>query len=227
MSDLISMFLLGIFGTGHCIGMCGPVVFVFPGQTGRLNPHLAYHAGRITTYVTIGILIGVLVQGLERLSQSMNPDPMQTTLILQVTIRFIAAIFMMIFGIHRLGLIREPAIISVVSPNRLPGYKFLIRSAGTHDNLVKMLLIGLLLGLLPCGLSYAAFARILDAGSPWSAGILVLAFGLGTLPGLLIIGTSASVLFRRYRKYMEVISGVIMVAMAIKLVVKAVTALSG
>ena len=62
--DLVSLFLLGLLGTGHCVGMCGPLVFAFPGQTGRFVSHLAYHGGRLGTYAMIGVVMGGLGAGL-------------------------------------------------------------------------------------------------------------------------------------------------------------------
>jgi sulfite exporter TauE/SafE len=60
--DIYGMFLLGLLGTGHCIGMCGPLIFAFPGRTGRLMPHLAYHLGRIITYTGVGAALGAIGQ---------------------------------------------------------------------------------------------------------------------------------------------------------------------
>ena len=79
--------------------------------------------------------------------------------------------------------------------------------------------MGLILGWLPCGLSYAAFARALAARSISSGALLTLAFGVGTLPGLLVIGTGAGALWRRYRVHMEMAAGLLMIAMAAGLAV--------
>jgi uncharacterized protein len=78
-------------------------------------------------------------------------------------------------------------------------------------------LIGLMMGLLPCGLSFAAFARALATRSSLEGGLLLLAFALGTLPGLLLIGTGASGIFRKYRKHSEILSGILMIGMAFSL----------
>ena len=59
-----SMFMLGILGTGHCLGMCGPLVIAFPARSGKLASHLYYHLGRIFTYVVIGSVMGGIGAGL-------------------------------------------------------------------------------------------------------------------------------------------------------------------
>ena len=50
-TSFVALFFLGLSGTGHCIGMCGPLVFAFPGKTGHVSAHLCYHAGRLCTFV--------------------------------------------------------------------------------------------------------------------------------------------------------------------------------
>jgi hypothetical protein len=56
--DLVGMFMLGLFGTGHCIGMCGPLIFALPGRSGKFMSHVWYHSGRVITYVAIGGILG-------------------------------------------------------------------------------------------------------------------------------------------------------------------------
>ena len=80
-----------------------------------------------------------------------------------------------------------------------------------------MCLLGMLMGFLPCGLSFAAFARALPSGSAWAGGTLLLAFGLGTLPGLLALGLGASGLLRRHRKHSDLLAGLLMIYMAVSL----------
>jgi sulfite exporter TauE/SafE len=84
-----------------------------------------------------------------------------------------------------------------------------------------MFILGLMLGLLPCGLSYGAFARAIPTGSIFNGALLVLAFAFGTIPGLLLLGTGASKIFQRYRKQSDILAGLLMLFMGIKLGMKA------
>jgi hypothetical protein len=86
--------------------------------------------------------------------------------------------------------------------------------------------LGLLLGFLPCGLSYGAFAQALGTGSVVAGAALVLAFAVGTVPGLLLLGTGVSAIVRRYRRTSDVIAGVLMLYMAVMLARKALKALA-
>jgi sulfite exporter TauE/SafE len=89
--DLIPLFLLGLLGTGHCIGMCGPLVVAFPGRTGRYTPHFFYHLGRIVTYSGIGAVMGGIGSGLAMVSSVTGSDHLQ--LVARVQMVFVSSVF--------------------------------------------------------------------------------------------------------------------------------------
>lgn len=213
--------MLGVLGTGHCIGMCGPLVVALPGQTGRFSAHLAYHTGRLITYTMIGALMGAAGSGLIHLAAYLGGNPMLWVTRLQVGISLVAGLFLLFFGLSRLGFIAEPEWLAIASPNRLPGWKSLISKAPDQRGDRDLLLMGLLLGGLPCGLSYAAFAKALAGASVLSGAFMALIFGLGTLPGLLAIGAGAALLLHRFRQQADILAGLIMLGMAAILLIKA------
>lgn len=214
-ADLYALFLLGILGTGHCVGMCGPLVFAFPARSGRMSAHLFYHLGRIGTYTAVGGTMGALGLGLSQLAGRSGLDPLAWIARLQVGFSLLAAAFLLVFGLSRLEIIREPAWMSFAAPEKIPGFGRILHSAGGGRS--GMLVLGMVLGFLPCGLSFAAFARALPAGGFLPGALMTLAFGLGTLPGLLLLGTGASGLARRYRRHSDILSGMVMIAMAASL----------
>ena len=217
LSDLLSLTLLGLLGTGHCVGMCGPLVITLPGRLGKPSAHLWYHLGRITTYTLIGALLGTVGGTLSRLG-----------LVAQIQVAFaaLAALFLLLFGLERIGLLRAPGRTATFlpPPSRLPGYRA-ARRAANSGRPSGMLPMGAIMGFLPCGLSYAAFARSLPSGSATAGALLLLAFSLGTLPGLLLLGTTASRLMQRHRALSETLSGALMIAMAVKLAAETLQAL--
>lgn len=216
-SDLYALFLLGILGTGHCVGMCGPLIFAFPARSGGVRAHLFYHLGRISTYTAIGGVMGALGAGLSQLAGRSGLDPLAWIARLQVGFSLLAAAFLLVFGLARLEIIQEPPWMSLAAPEKIPGFHRILRSARNRPSGSGMFLLGLVLGFLPCGLSFAAFARALPAGGFLRGALMVLAFGLGTLPGLLLLGTGASGIARRYRRHSDILSGVVMIAMAVSL----------
>jgi sulfite exporter TauE/SafE len=213
--DLAALALLGLFGVGHCLGMCGPLVVAFPGRARGIRPHLWYHAGRIGTYTCLGVLLGALGGAIGQLGAVAR---------LQVALSAFAALFLLLLGLARLGLLPEPGALRV--PNRALA-KGLARAQQLASNAgpIGMLPLGVINGLLPCGLSYAALARALPAGGPLQGGLCVAVFGLGTLPGLLLFGTAAAGLLRRHRAVADVLAGAIMIALAVDLGADVVQAL--
>ncbi|MFZ1200875.1 MAG: sulfite exporter TauE/SafE family protein [Desulfobacterales bacterium] len=222
--DLISLFLLGLLGTGHCVGMCGPLVVAFPGRTGRLSPHLFYHFGRLFTYGAIGAVMGGIGRGLALASAVTGSDHLQLVARLQVTLSVVSAGFLLYFGLCQLGFFPQPRWLQIVAPEKIPGYRRIIRLAFIKQGAAEMVFAGLMMGFLPCGLSFAAFSRALAAGGVMRGFLLLAAFGIGTLPGLLLIGTGATTLARRYQVHSDIIAGLLMIAMGLSLGLKALAA---
>lgn len=223
-TELTALFMLGLLGTGHCIGMCGPLIVALPGQAGRFSAHLAYHAGRLITYTLIGSLMGGLGSGLIRLASVLGSDPMVWMARTQMGIGLLAGLFLLFFGLSRLGFVAEPDWLAVASPSSMPGWRGLMNRVADRRSNGDLFLMGLILGGLPCGLSYAAFAKALPAGGMMAGAAMALVFGLGTLPGLLAVGAGAAALLRRYRRQADLLAGLIMLGMAAMLLVNVITA---
>lgn len=207
--DLIGMFVLGALGTGHCIGMCGPLVFAFPGRSGRFLPHLWYHAGRIATYVLVGAALGAAGMALS----ARTP--------LAGGLRLAAAAALGAFGLMRLGWLPEPRWMQALSLEKVPGLRRILGQGPAGLSAYGHLLTGAVFGWLPCGLSYGAFAQALGTGSAAGGALSALAFGLGTTPGLLLLGTGFAAVARRHRRASDLLAGVLMIYMAAQLAIKA------
>jgi uncharacterized protein len=210
--DLTAMFLLGLLGTGHCLGMCGPLVVALPGRFGSWAAHGLYHLGRIGTYSLVGMVLGALGGWHSAAGQA---DLLTGTARLQLLVAVFAAVFLLLFGLNRLGVLPEPAWLTGIDPRRLPGFGTVLEKVIHRSRISALLPCGVMLGFLPCGLSYAAFARALAAGGSVSGALMCLAFGLGTLPGLLALGGGLGLVIRRFRQQTEMIAGLIMIGMAL------------
>lgn len=177
--------LLGLMGSLHCLGMCGPIAFMLP--VDRKN-HLkgsmqlgAYHLGRIIAYTAIGLLFGILGKGLgvfgiqQKLSIAIGLLMILTVLLplkLNFGHRFLQPVFRMVSGIKtRLG-----------------------KELGKRGP-DTFLTIGFLNGLLPCGLVYMAVLGSIALGEPVNGALFMTAFGIGTIPLM-----SAAVYFGNFTK---------------------------
>jgi sulfite exporter TauE/SafE len=210
--DLAGMFILGVLGTGHCLGMCGPLVLAFPGRTGRFMPHLAYHLGRVGIYAAIGALLGGAGMALTGIGPLLG------------ALWLAAAAALGWLGLVRIGWLREPRWFEALNPERIPGFRRVTGRDGARSLPMQHVLTGAMFGLLPCGLSYAAFARALGTGTAAGGALATLAFGLGTVPGLLLLGSGLSAVLRRHRQTFDLLAGILMVALAVDLVFKAIRA---
>lgn len=187
-SAYLALCLVGFLGGTHCVGMCGGIVAAlsaFPGSHGgpRWSLHLAYNAGRLTSYAIAGALVGSLGAAGTSLAGQLP---------LRLALFGLANLMLVAFGLYLLGVNRALAFTERAGQllwRRLQplGKRFLpARSAA------QAFPLGLLWGWLPCGLVYSALATALAAGSATRGAGLMLAFGLGTLPNLLAMGLFAA-----------------------------------
>ncbi len=223
--DHLSMFMLGLLGSGHCLGMCGPLIIALPGRYGRWSAHGIYHLGRLLTYSAVGAVMGGINQGLVHLAGGSSQAALAWTLRMQVTLSLFAALCLLLMGLSRIGLLKEPAWMAVATPRKIPGYDTVFKRTMDRRNVLWLFGMGLMLGLLPCGLSYGAFSRALAAGDLVTGAALTASFGLGTLPCLLLLGTGLTRLLRRYQTQTELIAGLIMIGMGASLIADAWSAL--
>jgi hypothetical protein len=165
--------------------------------------------------------MGAAGSGLVRLATVIGGNPTVWVSRVQVGISVLAGLFLLFFGLSRLGLIREPGWLAVAMPSRMPGWRRLAELPPAQRSNLEFLLTGLLLGGLPCGLSYAAFARSFASADPVVGVGMAVVFGLGTLPGLMAVGAGAAMLFSRFRRQAELFAGLIMIAKAANLLLKA------
>ncbi|WP_127471722.1 sulfite exporter TauE/SafE family protein [Thiomicrorhabdus aquaedulcis] len=187
----ITAFVVGILGGVHCLGMCGGVVgaltFSLEPRVQRSWPRmmlfqLAYNFGRIGGYAIMGALFGLLGAQLGSLV---------TFLPVQQALQVLAGVFMISLGLYLGGWW-----FGVVQIERL-GAKLWSRIQPLANKLtpIKRLdqawLYGTVWGWLPCGLVYSMLIMALSAGSALQGGLVMLAFGLGTIPNLLLMGVFA------------------------------------
>jgi sulfite exporter TauE/SafE len=202
--------------------MCGPLVLTIPTGASKVLPHLLYNLGRITTYTFIGLLLGAIGSTLTALS---GTSPMMLLHRTEIIISFFSALLLIWLGLLRLSVWREPKWMQGAMPSRLPGFRSIHQGVVVDRSPGACYLFGVLLGLLPCGLSYAAFGVALASGNPLYGALNTFAFGLGTLPGLLLLGTAASQIIRKHRRLFDLLAGLVMLVMAVSFIIQGITRL--
>ncbi len=168
---LLSAFLLGLLGSLHCVGMCGPIAFMLPLGSSKglkkIQYISTYHLGRLFTYTLIGVLFGSL-------GKSVALFGWQQYLSIATGVLMILAVLIPRFT-HWMG-----------------GGKFFTKIIGKIKNALgsnlqkkstdTFLTIGFLNGFLPCGLVYMAVMGSLANADIWAGAAYMIFFGLGTIP---------------------------------------------
>jgi len=169
---LLSAFILGLLGSFHCIGMCGPIAFMLPldhkNHLKKFFQISLYHLGRLLAYSIIGLFFGLV-------GKSLNIFGMQQGLSISI-------------GVLMILLVLIPSSIFAKYNFSKPVYKVISNVKNALGKELKkktpdtFLTIGFLNGFLPCGLIYMAVFAAIALGSIMESSMYVLLFGLGTVP---------------------------------------------
>jgi uncharacterized protein len=188
----IAALSLGLAGSFHCAGMCGPIALAIPlnnsNWLSRIKGSIIYNIGRAFTYLIIGAIFGIISTGF------VMAGFQKWVSVIMGLIMVLSVIFPSLYK-NRFDF--EKSTFSFVGKLKLKLGKLLrIRSAGS------LLIIGLLNGLLPCGLVYVALAGAMATGSALSGALFMFLFGLGTLPMLAFISILGNTVSLQLRKRM-------------------------
>lgn len=185
-SDLAVVFALSLVASLHCAQMCGPIVLSLNlTDGGGAGNNLAYNAGRVLTYGSLGAIAGFAGGGAGSLGRMAGIEDISA---------IGSGILMLIAGLIMFGALRRPALVQI-GPVRRAGK--LLRRPG----LPAKFGVGTLLGFLPCGLVYAALLKSLAAGSAFAGAMNMLAFGLGTAVPLLALGVFSSTVLKWFGRH--------------------------
>lgn len=188
------VFIAGVLGSSHCIGMCGPIALTIGSGAGEwkanLRRQVIYTLGRIFTYAVFGAISGAAGLYL----QQQIPALVNVAALLAI----VAGLFLLYQGLLAARVIRRR------TPNAsgvscLAGDFFatFLKSPGLHN----VFLAGLFTGMLPCGLVYGFLALAASSGDLLVGAGLMVAFGLGTAPVMILTGCGSSLLSLAARKH--------------------------
>jgi sulfite exporter TauE/SafE len=201
MELIIAAITLGFLGSFHCIGMCGPIALALPIHKAsgikKILLVLSYNFGRVATYLVFGAFAGLI-------GQSFFIAGYQQ--ILSVTIGILILLTLFFSSGKRGAHILRSNLFSFFNTIKTKLGKLFLKS-GLHS----LFLIGLLNGLLPCGLVYIGIAGAIATGDIFRGALFMAVFGTGTIPVMLslpLVGGIISVDARnKIRKTVPVIVG--------------------
>ena len=229
--ELILVFVTGLTGSLHCLGMCGPLMVAYslqqkagrtaatsavPWSAGFIH-HLLFHLGRITTYGLLGSFGAWLVQA---------GGLWESILSVRTFATLAGGVVMVLLGLVLLKVMPIPFTTLSASRQNRPLLSRLIRFSLASQSLGSKAVLGFAVGFLPCMLSWAMIVKAASTGNPIAGFLFMVLFGLGTLPVLFFTGFSASFLSFRLRLAGERLAASSVLVMGILLLVKGATHLA-
>ncbi|MCU7798035.1 MAG: sulfite exporter TauE/SafE family protein [Candidatus Thiodiazotropha sp. (ex Myrtea spinifera)] len=165
--------MTGILGSFHCVGMCSGInggYFIYAARGTRLQSMLSFHGMRLAVYAILGVsgaLVGQVI--------------VQSGLIgkVQGLLMMLAGILIVILGLNLIGLLKwkKAEVKPMVS----------VSSLSRQSTLSSVLIAGLLNGLVPCSLVFSVAVKAAATADPIDAGLLMVSFGVGTLPSMMAV----------------------------------------
>jgi sulfite exporter TauE/SafE len=207
---LLAALSMGFMGSFHCVGMCGPLVLSMPFQhLSGMNKVLGivlYNLGRVLSYASLGMVLGLI-------GSQFKLFGIQQYVSIIIGVLIIAMACMMIIG-KRINQ-------SFTILNRW--HTWVIQSiaqAYKQKGIMTFFTIGLLNGLLPCGLVYVALASAAALGHVYQSAFVMLMFGLGTIPMMLVVCWSAGFISMTWRQWIRKVSPYIIMLMGVLLLLR-------
>ncbi len=211
---LWTAFLIGLVGSFHCAGMCGPIALSLPVKSGnwshKVYGGLLYNGGRIFTYLILGAIFGLLGKGLKLGGFQMMASVLIGSL-------------MIIYSLYPLIFRKRNALGKLLSPYST-GIFSKFQRLFRGQSAFSLLGIGILNGILPCGLVYVALAGAVNTGEVTGAMLFMALFGLGTLPvmfSVVMAGTIISLKLRntlgRITPYVVILLGMLFILRGLSL----------
>ncbi len=188
--NLIIAFNLGLFSSLHCVGMCGGFIsslMLVTSDTKEINKpkkiilknSFAYNFGRIISYTIAGLLMGLFGLALTELLAQFN---------IHFVLQLLASIILISIALNILGIFQLSMRLESIGMTLWKRAQPLAKGLLPVDNFIKAFLFGMVWGWLPCGIVYSALLFSLTTGSALNGMLIMLCFGLGTLPTMISAG---------------------------------------
>jgi sulfite exporter TauE/SafE len=184
--SLMSAFLVGLLGGSHCVGMCGGIVGAvsmhLPQSKSKVPFLLAYNTGRVLSYTLAGVIAGLV---------GASSFFLEHVLPIQHVLYGISSLMLIALGLYLAGIWHGVTYLENAGKAIWKILKPYSKRYIPVQNFRQAFILGGLWGWLPCGLVYSVLIAAIATGNTVSGSLLMLAFGLGTLPTLLTMGMAA------------------------------------
>lgn len=193
------ILLASFLGSPHCAGMCGGFVAIYAHKShDRYLPHLLYNLGRLTTYLSLGIIAATLGAKIDSL------------VVFGRISAFIVGITLIAIGTLRL-LNRRVNLFAALAGKASARLGSLVKAILQREGQLKPFLIGFITTFIPCGWLYSFVALALASADLSSAVLIMALFWLGTLPLMISLGLASRVALKPLTKYLPTFTAVMLI----------------
>lgn len=186
---LYAAFMIGLLGSLHCLGMCGPIAFALPVRTTnkwvKLYKYLIYNLGRVVTYASLGLLIGLIGKGFAMAG-------LQQIISISTGVLIILSVVLIHNPLNNNFLSK---LTYGIKEKLKSAFQFYFKQTG----IFSLFILGILNGLLPCGMVYMAMLGALATGSSMTGAAFMAVFGLGTVPMMLSVSLMGNVISEKMK----------------------------
>jgi sulfite exporter TauE/SafE len=204
--ELWTAFMLGLAGSAHCAGMCGPLALALPGGGRRglalLPNRVFYNAGRVTTYCLLGVVFGLV-------GRSLALAGVQRWVSIALGVAMLVGVF-----------VARARALMVKFALPVAWLKKALGRLLQRQSLASQYWFGVLNGLLPCGLVYIACVGAAATGGLFSGVEYMLVFGLGTVPMMLALSLAGQALPFSFRLRLQKLIPVCLAVVAVLLILR-------
>jgi sulfite exporter TauE/SafE len=222
--DAVALTLWAAFGIGvttslgHCIGMCGPLISTFSLAQGRTDSRvrallpalIVYHLGRVNSYAVIGLVFGLLAAAARHAGPSAAA---------RGWLFLVSGLLMVLMGLGLRGWLPTTRLVESSRLGRFTAEKFM-SLVGTRSTAGRYML-GVANGFLPCGPVYAVAAAALASPSPLHGAGTMAAFGLGTVPVLVVVGIGAGSLAPTLQRRFNAVAAILVIIVGLEFLFRA------
>lgn len=207
--DLLASLTLGLLGSLHCIGMCGPLVIAVPSSTQKrwkyFVERILYNFGRAITYGIIGAGLGLIGKNI------LIGVQQDLSIIIGVTI-----IFTVVIPFSLKSKLEKISPLKFIYGFVKQKFSVLMQKRG----MIALFTLGMLNGLLPCGLVYTALIGAAAVADPFHSALFMIVFGVGTIPALVVVSVTGKLVSVKFRSLFTRAIPVLSMVLAVILILR-------
>lgn len=210
--DIITALSIGLLSSGHCLGMCGPIITILSIKSKNYKYKVLYNLGRILSYITMVTILNFLGYFFFY----------SNNVYIKLTIKIIGNTSIILIGLYISNILNLISYLEYITFKTWVLISSIINKIN-KEKLINAITLGFIWGYIPCGLTYNMAIWCLSFESITKSIILMCSFGIGTLPSMLIASyLSSKKNLLNTNKFLKLIIGLMIIAFGVSNIIKVI-----